>query len=419
MALTGFEPSRPQLRRSLSQTWSQLRSRVLGAEHVLVQRLAGTVFLIRVASALLAFVSQVLLARWMGSFQFGIYVYVWTWVQLLGQAIDLGLGTAAQRFIPQYREHGLIALLRGFVSGSRWAALGIAIAIAALAAGCVHLVEPWLEDYMAIPLYLACIVIPAYALANVQQGIARSYDWVGLSMMPVYVVRQALLMLLMGAAYLLQLPMNSVTAMLVTAVSVWLPTIGQLLMVNRRLTTRIERGPKAYDFKLWLATALPILMVGGFYSLLAYSDVLVLQHFRPPDEVAVYYATVKTLALVSLTPYRRQRRIASAPITSPAIARAWPPSCANPSSSHSGRRSPPRLCCSFADGRSLAYSALSSLRVITSSSFSPWDSWRELPSDPSSDCSICLASNAFAPWSISEPSRSISVCALLSSRSSE
>jgi O-antigen/teichoic acid export membrane protein len=72
---------------------------VLGAEHILVQRLAGTVFLIRVASALLAFGSQVLLARWMGSFQFGIYVYVWTWVLLLGQAIDLGLGTAAQRFI--------------------------------------------------------------------------------------------------------------------------------------------------------------------------------------------------------------------------------------------------------------------------------------------------------------------------------
>ena len=93
----------------------------------LVQRLAGTVFLIRVASALLAFGSQVLFARWMGSFEFGIYVYVWTWVLLLGQAIDLGLGTAAQRFIPEYRERGLLALLRGFVSGSRWLALAIAI----------------------------------------------------------------------------------------------------------------------------------------------------------------------------------------------------------------------------------------------------------------------------------------------------
>src|SRR5262249_35910373 len=64
-----------------------------------------------------------------------------------------------------------------------------------------------------------------------------------------------------------------------------------------------ERGPKAYDFRLWLLTALPILMVDGFFSLLAYTDVIVLQHFRPPNEVAVYYAAVKTLALVSFIYY--------------------------------------------------------------------------------------------------------------------
>jgi O-antigen/teichoic acid export membrane protein len=44
-------------------------------------------------------------------------------------------------------------------------------------------------------------------------------------------------------------------------------------------------------------------MVEGFYSLLAYTDVLVLQYFRPPDEVAVYYAAAKTLALVSFIYY--------------------------------------------------------------------------------------------------------------------
>jgi O-antigen/teichoic acid export membrane protein len=304
LALTGSEEApRLQPRLSLPGAWSRIKARVLAAEHLLVQRLAGTVFLIRVASAMLAFGSQVLFARWMGSFQFGIYVYVWTWVLLLGQAIDLGLGTAAQRFIPEYRERGQLALLRGFVSGSRWIALGIAVAIAALAAGGVRLIEPWLDDYMIISLYLACVTLPAYALSNVQEGIARSYDWIGLSMMPGYVVRQLLLTIMMAAAYFAQLPMNSVTAMTVAGVSIWLPTLGQLLIVNGRLRGRIERGPNAYDFKIWLLTALPILMVGGFYSLLAYTDVLVLRYFRPPDEVAIYYAAAKTLALVSFIYY--------------------------------------------------------------------------------------------------------------------
>jgi hypothetical protein len=38
------------------------------------QLVAGKVFLVRVASAVLALVSQVLLARWMGKFEFGIYI---------------------------------------------------------------------------------------------------------------------------------------------------------------------------------------------------------------------------------------------------------------------------------------------------------------------------------------------------------
>jgi O-antigen/teichoic acid export membrane protein len=40
-------------------------------------------------------------------------------------------------------------------------------------------------------------------------------------------------------------------------------------------------------------------MVEGFYMLLTYADVIVLQQYRSPDEVAVYYAAAKTLALVA------------------------------------------------------------------------------------------------------------------------
>src|SRR5215471_14906946 len=243
MALTGSEEaSRLRTRPSLLASWSQLKARLLDAEHTLVQRLAGTVFMIRVVSAVLAFGSQVLFARWMGTFEFGIYVYVWTWVLLLGQAIDLGLGTAAQRFIPEYRDRGMLAHLRGFVTGSRWLAVGVAICIAALGAGFVRLISPWLNDYMVIPLYLACITMPAYALANVQEGISRSYDWVGLAMMPAYIARQLLLTVLMAAAYFARLPMDAVTAMIVAGLSIWLPTLAQLVLVNRRLVTRIEPG---------------------------------------------------------------------------------------------------------------------------------------------------------------------------------
>src|SRR5689334_3804500 len=109
---------------------ARLATRLGGSELMLIQRLAGTIFLIRVVSAVLAYGSQVLFARWMGKFEFGVYVYVWTWVLLFGQMLDLGLATAAQRFIPEYRERKSFDLLRGYNTGSRWLATGIAIGVA-------------------------------------------------------------------------------------------------------------------------------------------------------------------------------------------------------------------------------------------------------------------------------------------------
>jgi O-antigen/teichoic acid export membrane protein len=300
LALTGSEQaSRLPARVALASLWTRPKAWFGSGENLVVQRLAGTVFLIRVVAAALAYASNVLFARWMGSFEFGIYVYVWTWVLLIGQALDLGLATAAQRFVPEYRDHGLFDLLRGFISGSRWIAVGVAIVIAALCAGMVRLLQLRLDDYTVIPLYIACIALPAYALANVQDGISRSYDWVGLGIVPTYIVRQLLLTVVMAAAYFAGLPIDAITAMILSALAIWLPTLGQTVVLNRRLGVRIERGPKAHDVRLWVVTALPILMAEGFYLLLTHTDLLMLQQFRSPEDVAVYYAAAKTLALVA------------------------------------------------------------------------------------------------------------------------
>ncbi len=71
---------------------ARLRSLLGGSSEASVtRRLAGTIFVIRVVSAVLAYFSQILLARWMGGSDYGVYVYVWTWVLLLFTGSDVCL----------------------------------------------------------------------------------------------------------------------------------------------------------------------------------------------------------------------------------------------------------------------------------------------------------------------------------------
>ena len=87
--------------------------------------------------------------------------------------------------------------------------------------------------------------------------------------------------------------------MIVAVVTTWAVTIGQLVMLDRRLKSKVPAGPKKYEVKTWFATSLPIFVVEAFYLLLTYVDILALEHLRSPDEVAVYYAGARLLAIVA------------------------------------------------------------------------------------------------------------------------
>jgi O-antigen/teichoic acid export membrane protein len=236
-----------------------------GSDRSITQRVASAAFVIRVFSAALIYGSQILFARWMGSFEFGIYVYVWTWVLLVGDLADLGLASAAQRFIPEYTRRKSFDLLRGFLLRSRWLAVMSAIAVAIVAASLVQLIKPWLADYVVIPLSIACITLPFYALMQIQDGIARSYDWIDLALVPPYVTRHLVMLALMATAFLAGFPTNAETAIAAVVVSFALTVVAQSVALNRRLARTVEAGDGRGEVKAWFAISLPILMVDAFY----------------------------------------------------------------------------------------------------------------------------------------------------------
>jgi O-antigen/teichoic acid export membrane protein len=302
--LTEWQSSGRLARLPLAALAAQLRGWLNdGSDRSIAQRVAGAAFLIRVCSAGLVYLSQVLFARWMGTHEFGIYVYVSTCVLMVGDCADLGLAAGAQRLIPEYTSRRAFDLLRGFLSRSRWLAVGSATAIAIWGVLLVRMLEPVIGSYVVLPLCIACVTLPFYSLMQMQDGIARSYNWIHLALLPPYVVRHLIMLVLVAVAYLLKFPNTAETAVIAVGCSFTITVIAQTVLLNRKLRRTVEPGPRAYEIKAWYSISLPILMVEGCYLLLTSTDVLLLQQFRAPEDVAVYYAAVKTLALITFVQF--------------------------------------------------------------------------------------------------------------------
>ncbi len=265
----------------------------------LAQRVASTAFLIRVFAAGLAFVSQVLLARWMGAYEFGVYVYVTTWVMVIGGVVDIGIASSAQRFIPLYSEKGSWSLLRGFLSGGRRLVFAIATTTAILGLIAIYLFRGWLDDYTIVPLAIGCLILPVYGVMHLHDGIARAHNWPNLALMPPFVFRQLIVIGLMGAAFASGIPTDATLGIAISAIAIWACAIGQFVVLSRKLKREVPAGDKSYDIPRWIAVSIPMFIVDCIYMLLMYVDVLILKHFRSPDEIAIYFAAAKTMALVS------------------------------------------------------------------------------------------------------------------------
>ena len=267
------------------------------------QRNAIAAFGVRCLSAGLLYLSQIVLARWMGGSEYGIYVAVWTWVLILGGLCNLGLNLAIIRLAPVYRETGELARLRGLIHGSRLVSLAVGTLIMAVGILGLSLFKPYIDSHFVLPVYLALVCVPLYALTDVQDGIGRGNAWMGLALIPPYVLRPVLMLASMFVAVQLGLEMNAATAAGGAIIATWGAGIVQTALINKRLKDSIPAGAREYTFGPWLKTSLPLLVILGCELLMQNADVLVISHYMTPADVGIYFAAGKTMALIMFVHY--------------------------------------------------------------------------------------------------------------------
>lgn len=269
----------------------------------LAQRNAFVAFGVRVVSAALLYFSQVILARLMGTFEYGVFVFVWTWVLVLGGLSHLGFGVTMIRLLPEYQVRGQLALMRGLLSTSRRLALSVGALCTVLGALALSTFGERLAHHTVLPLFLALICLPGFALTDLQDGIGRARGWIGIALVPPYILRPLLLLGGTLAAHFAGLPMDARTAAGAAIVATYGTLLVQSILLNRQLGRDVPPGPKAFAPNVWAKTAWPLFVIYAAELVIQNVDVLVISAVMTPVEVGKYFAAAKTMSLVMFVHY--------------------------------------------------------------------------------------------------------------------
>lgn len=258
-------------------------------------------FAVRVASAGLTFGLQVMLARVMDLESYGNYVTLWTWLITLGSFGALGFAESSIRFLPRYRARGREAHVAGYWRFGLWAVTLGSSLIALLAA-----VLAWQFGAYTTPGIIAMYValgLPFLAIEYYLDGVCRSLGWNQLTAITVFIARPLLIAGLVlvcvaaGIAITLHVIGLIITATLVAIALFMVAIIAWRLRSIGRVSFRLPRvTPRE---AMWLKASAPMLLVSGLDDILTYSDVLILSAFMSPEDVGVYFAAARTLALAN------------------------------------------------------------------------------------------------------------------------
>lgn len=269
-----------------------------GSQDKRSERTALVAFAVRVMSAALAFIIQVILARVMGQFEYGIYVFVWVFVVMAGNLSCLGFHSSVIKLIGQYQEADDLNHIRGLASGARIFAILVATCVALSGVAFIYFFADLVPTYYLVPIMLGAFALPMIALGDMLDGTSRAHNWPFIALSPTYLMRPLLILLLFISAFVMDFETSAQTALICAIMAAYITSLTQFVIVTRKLNHTYKKGNRSWDMSAWVKAALPIFVIESLNFLMTNADVLIVGFALPPDQVAIYYAAAKVMALV-------------------------------------------------------------------------------------------------------------------------
>lgn len=247
----------------------------------------------------LRYLTQVVLARWLGPVGFGAYAYAMNLGQLVASPCDLGAATSGIRFVPQYvttgdrdRLYGVVRLFTAVpvVLGALAAVAGVAV-VAGFGSG------PTGGSVLLVTLAL----VPVFALSEVMAALIRGFrDLVG-AYFPTLVLQPVLVASAVGGVALASGDRVSALDAVALTAGAWVATVAvQAAWLRRRLRPLTTASRPLYDTREWARVSFPLLAMNTVQLVFQRVDVLVVGLLLGAKQAGIYTVAFRTAGLASI-----------------------------------------------------------------------------------------------------------------------
>jgi O-antigen/teichoic acid export membrane protein len=281
---------------------SEVVDQDLGSARIKRVALGGvTAFAIFVVSAGVTACSQLLIARLVGADTYGIYAYVIAWITILAYFSALGFDIALLRFLPAYQTKGAWGLARGVIRYAEQRALAVGILVILAGTSIIWIWSRHFTPELRNTFLVGFILVPIWALLWIRCSVVRGFGGVALALVPDKIVRDGLLLLLVGLASLgLRQHADAPLVMMATLVGSTV-ALGLASVAMRRLRPGvITHSPLEYAAATWRHAAVPLVIITAAEALLNRTGVVLLGWLGETKEAGIYSLAFNISFLVVL-----------------------------------------------------------------------------------------------------------------------
>ncbi len=247
----------------------------------------------------LLFGMHVLLARFLGVDQYGVFTYAWAWMTCLAVLASMGMDRFLVKQVSVLSAKGEWSVLRGIL---RWSNMTVIIAstLTALVVSFVAWVVTGFEVSSDLEVFwVAMSLLPIISLNRVCQAALCGFHHILVSQIPL-LTPQIVFLILAGCVLWMGGKFDSFNAMRLYGFASVTGLIVSLLLLRRYRPVAVGKASPSYLGRIWLPPAFSIMLVSGMQIINTYADILMLGAITGVKYAGIYTVATRAAGVVTL-----------------------------------------------------------------------------------------------------------------------